>query len=126
MLDLNIEIIKRMQAAALKARDSDKVEMRRRYDDLNEGLESAMSEHIFLRKNVTSLVERATILSNQVRPSSHSSSDLFADAKQSFEIQFSFATANSTKTSLMPPSAERPQWSIYRINQVMKLESSKP
>ena len=66
MLDLNIEIMKRMQAAALKAKDSDKVETRRRYDDLNEGLESAMSEHIFLRKNVLNLVERATILSNQV------------------------------------------------------------
>jgi hypothetical protein len=71
MLELNIEAMKRMQTVASSARASDEVEIRRRYDDLNEGLESAMSEHIFPRKNVMSLVERATILSNQVSTSPH-------------------------------------------------------
>jgi hypothetical protein len=70
MLDLNIEVIKRMQGAAMKSRDVDGEEMKRRYEELNEGLESAISEHVFLRKNVLSLVERAKILSHQVRASS--------------------------------------------------------
>ena len=129
MLDLNIEVMKRMQTAASSARASDEVEMRRRYDDLNEGLESTMSEHIFLRKNVMSLVERATILSNQVSTPPHSLSALrqffVADTMQSFETRFSSATANSTKTSLISPSVGRQRWSIYRINQATKLESSK-
>lgn len=123
MLDLNIEVMKRMQAATSNTRDLDKAEMRLRYDDLHVGLGSAMSEHIFLRKNVLSLVERATILSNQVRASSHLPSNLVADTMESFEIQSFSATANSTKTSLMPHSAELLRWLIYRINQATKLES---
>jgi hypothetical protein len=69
MLDLNIEVMKRMQVAALKASDLDGEKIRRKYVELNEGLESAISEHVFLRKNVLNLVARATILSNQVSPS---------------------------------------------------------
>ena len=72
MLDLNIEVMKRMQTAATKAKYSDATEARRKYEGLIEGLESAMNEHIFLRKNVSSLVERASILSTQVKFSSYS------------------------------------------------------
>jgi hypothetical protein len=118
MLDLNIEVMKRMQAAALKVRDGN------RSDAINEGLESAMSEHVFLRKNVLSLVERATILSNQVRAPTPLPR-LLADMKQSFETQSSSATANSIKTFPMPVSAERQQWSICRTSQATKLELSK-
>ena len=67
MLDLNIGVMKQMQTAATKAKDSDATGARRKYEGLIEGLESAMNEHIFLRKNVSSLVERASILSTQVR-----------------------------------------------------------
>lgn len=66
MLDINIEVMTKIQSAALRLKDSDGEEGRR-YEELHEGLESAMSEHIFLRKNVSSLIERAKILSNQLR-----------------------------------------------------------
>lgn len=71
MLDLNIEVMKMMQIAALKSRKLDIEGARQRYADLNEGLETAISEHMLLQSNVMSLVARATVLSNQVSALSH-------------------------------------------------------
>lgn len=73
MLDINIDVMARMQSVALRLKDLDGEEQGRRYEELHEGLESAMSEHVFLRKNVSSLIERAKILSNQVSVPPHSS-----------------------------------------------------
>jgi hypothetical protein len=66
MLDLNIEVMQRIQGAATRAKDLDAEDMKRKYEALYEDLDGAISEHVFLRKNVLSLVERSKILSQQV------------------------------------------------------------
>jgi ABC-type antimicrobial peptide transport system ATPase subunit len=66
MLDINICVMTQLQAAAEEARVLDTDDNAVLYTSLNNYLGSSISEHGFLRKEVLSLVARATILSNQV------------------------------------------------------------
>ena len=65
LLEINIDVMEELQQLTQRTQelDSQKVQF---WHEMQNGLQTVKSEHRFLRKNISSIVARATVLSNQV------------------------------------------------------------
>jgi len=67
MLDLNLDVMEEIQQVARRTREFEGVGKACHYQGFENSLRAIGVDHRFLRKNVLSLVARATLLSNQLR-----------------------------------------------------------
>ena len=66
MLDLNLQVMGQLSEATLRYKNLNLPEQEATSDILIQALSDSTKEHSFLKNNVSSLISRTTILSNQV------------------------------------------------------------
>ncbi len=67
LLDINMDVMEELLQMSHRSRELDGNENAFLYYDFQTSIREVKTEHKFLRKNVQSLVARATVLSGQVR-----------------------------------------------------------